>query len=75
MGRAVAICDGSGAFLRCIHLRSRQGFKEWRANIVPQPIERSTYVLFTNFMLILLFWQWRPLTDIFFKAEVVSIQT
>lgn len=47
---------------------ARIGFKRWWTRIVPQPVERATYVLFSSLAMILLFWGWQPMT-----AEVFSI--
>jgi protein-S-isoprenylcysteine O-methyltransferase Ste14 len=40
---------------------ARPGFKQWWTRFVPEPIERSTYVNFTNAALILMFCLWQPL--------------
>lgn len=43
---------------------ARPAFKRRWTRIIPKHMERSTYVLFTNLVLILLFWQWRPIPNV-----------
>ena len=48
---------------------ARKWFKDAWTRVVPQPLERSTYVLFSSLALIFLFWQWRPLGGIVWSVE------
>jgi protein-S-isoprenylcysteine O-methyltransferase Ste14 len=48
---------------------ARRGFKRWLARVVPRPVERSTFVLASSLVLLLLFWQWRPLPGLVWKVD------
>lgn len=48
---------------------ARKWFKDWWTRIIPKPVERSTYVLFSSLALIVLFWQWRPLGGVIWSIE------
>ena len=48
---------------------ARPRFKAAWTRIVPEPIERSTYVLFAALALAILLWGWRPVPDVLWRIR------
>lgn len=50
-------------------IMARPAFKRWWTQIVPQAIERSTFVLVTSVLLGVMFWQWRAIEGTAWTVE------
>ena len=60
-----------GAFALQHSVMARPAFKRMWTKVVPPSCERSTYVLASSLLLLLLFWQWRPIATPIWQAEGV----
>ncbi len=48
---------------------ARPAFKKWITKYISPAIERSTYVLLSSLVLLLMYWQWQPMTAIVWELE------
>jgi protein-S-isoprenylcysteine O-methyltransferase Ste14 len=51
------------------NVMARPRFKEWWTRFVPSPIERSTFVAASSLILLLLYWQWRPIPEVVWNVD------
>jgi protein-S-isoprenylcysteine O-methyltransferase Ste14 len=58
-----------GAFAIQHSVMARPGFKRWWTRIVLEPVERSTYVLFSSLALIALFAFWQPIGGVIWQVQ------
>ncbi|MCH5377961.1 MAG: isoprenylcysteine carboxylmethyltransferase family protein, partial [Planctomycetes bacterium] len=54
---------------------ARDTFKERWTRIVPEPLERSGFVLAASLVLALLFWQWQPIPALVWDVESEWLRT
>jgi methanethiol S-methyltransferase len=53
---------------------ARPTFKQWWTRIIPKPLERPTYVLFSSIALIALFYFWQPMGGQVWRFESIAAQ-
>lgn len=56
-------------------IMARPAFKKWWTKIIPEPLERSTYVLLASLCLMLMMWQWQPVGGIIWSVKSGIIKT
>lgn len=70
LGEALAVNVGLLLLFGLQHsVMARQSFKRWWTRVVPPSIERSTYVLASSLVTVLILWQWRPMPATIWQVE------
>lgn len=61
-----------GMFALQHSIMARPAFKNWWAGLLPVACQRSTYVLLSSLILLLLFWQWRPIPMTIWQIDGIA---
>jgi protein-S-isoprenylcysteine O-methyltransferase Ste14 len=70
IGLALAVNLGLLALFAIQHtIMARPAFKRWWTTLIPEQVERSTFVLVTSLLLCLMAWQWRPIAGVVWQVE------
>lgn len=56
-------------------IMARPGFKRRWTQLIPEHLERSTYVLLSSSCLMLMMWQWQPVGGIVWSVESETVKT
>lgn len=56
-------------------IMARPAFKRWFTRFIPEPLERSTFVLLASLCLMLMMWQWQPIGGVVWSIENETIKT
>jgi len=75
LGKAILI-NGSLLLLFALQhsIMARPAFKKWWTRIIPEPLERSTFVLLSSLCLVLMMWQWQPMGGVIWHTENEVLQ-
>ena len=61
-----------GLFAAQHSIMARPAFKRWWAGTLPVACQRSTYVLLSSLILLMLFWQWRPIPMPIWRVDGIA---
>ena len=62
-----------GLFVVQHSIMARPAFKKWFTRIISPAVERSTFVLLTSLILLLIYWQWQPIKTVVWEAQSETI--
>ena len=55
-------------------IMARPAFKRWWTRIIPAAAERSTFVLIASAILLMMFWQWRPISTVVWNVDTPALR-